>query len=1069
MDQQRWKKIKTIFNAAIEIPASERNGFVRNASDGDPELESELLRLLLADEQAGSYLESPVGPDDVLGEPLSYPPSLQVGDVLCQRFRIDRLIGSGGMGHVFEAWDTVLRVRIALKTVRPEIAESPAALARFRQEVLTARSLSHPNICRTFDFERETRVSDPPLQAQSIVFLTMEFLEGETLENRITRAGALDKDEALVIARQIAGALSCAHDHGIVHGDIKPANIMLVRRERGTSGPIEAPSTDLRVVITDFGLARVDPLFRAREFSTTTRSILPGGTLAYMAPEQLEGSPISSATDIYAFGLVLFEMITGQRAFPSENLLAGIAQRVAGQPPSPQVVMRALSNYWIRAIEGCLRIDPSQRLQAANHVVSILEGSNIKLPARRRSLLDRSMVWKWRKWTFVSASIFFIIVASFFGILRLYQSRANSESAGIAPGRLVYLTEVRNNTGEKSLDNLTELIRAGLTQSAQATPLTQDRIGDTLQQMTKPPDTVIDPPIARDIALRTGAVRIIFADTVRTKDGYALNVDIQQPDNTPNRFRNHWSKQFRWSPSGATNASTFAPELLAAMREASSWIRHEVGESANDIARLDVPPADVTTNDWQALAAYTKAENLSAKGQKEDALVALKDAIHIDPQFALAYARIGDIAVSLGRTHEGFAAYDQALGTDFDRRLTRRELDRIRGIYASDSWDYQTAESSFRDYTIYYEHDYAGWFYRALPLMRLGRTDEAVQTLRKAYAIDPHRVSAVYDLAICYMEMGDLVSAEGWINVLRQLHDVDNVALLEGTIDFLNSRYQQAEDKFLSVRSSQVPTNRLKALSFLTRLSSERGEYAQSLAWSDAGIKEAAAQGNDTQRATFLMDRAYIQCFLRQEVKCLRDAEQSLLIDKSPGLLISAGELYGREIAGTSGVTSARFRAALQDLIRHTSEDNGNVAVRIALQYLQTEVLVASRRLKESLKEARRTSAIDQQFARKSYLARALALAAQHEPVLAKRQAMLKEARDAYAKTALRPSVIWTQPGIYPPGTFAEDLADYVRISLYLKANDEEVSQAQKLYEELRPGESVPQNFHTENIGKSIN
>src|SRR5262249_38810212 len=138
MDQQHWKKIKTIFNAALEIPAGERNRFVRNASDGDPELESELLRLLLADERAGSYLESPLVPEELLGEPLSYPPSLQLGDVLCQRFRIDRLIGSGGMGHVFEAWDTVLRVRIGLKTIRPEIADHPASLARFRQEVLTA-------------------------------------------------------------------------------------------------------------------------------------------------------------------------------------------------------------------------------------------------------------------------------------------------------------------------------------------------------------------------------------------------------------------------------------------------------------------------------------------------------------------------------------------------------------------------------------------------------------------------------------------------------------------------------------------------------------------------------------------------------------------------------------------------------------------------------------------------------------------------------------------------------------------------------------------------------------------
>src|SRR5262249_38918003 len=143
---------------------------------------------------------------------------------------------------------------------------------------------------------------------REIVFLTMEFLEGETLGDRISRTGALAGNEALTIAIQIASALSFAHDHGIVHGDIKPANIMLVQRGGAAADAEHVMSAALRAVITDFGLARVDPLFKAREFSTASGAILPGGTLAYMAPEQLEGAAISPATDIYAFGLILFEM-----------------------------------------------------------------------------------------------------------------------------------------------------------------------------------------------------------------------------------------------------------------------------------------------------------------------------------------------------------------------------------------------------------------------------------------------------------------------------------------------------------------------------------------------------------------------------------------------------------------------------------------------------------------------------------------------------------------------------------------------------------------------------------------
>jgi len=1054
MDQQRWKKIKTIFNAALAVPAGERKGFVRDASDGDPELESELLRLLLADERAGSYLESPLVPEDLLGEPLSYPPSIQVGDVLCQRFRIDRLIGSGGMGHVFEAWDAVLRVRIGLKTIRPEIADHPASLARFRQEVLTARSLSHPNICRTFDLERETRVLDPIRGTeQAIVFLTMEFLEGETLADRISRTGALTQDEAFAVARQIAAALACAHEHGIVHGDIKPANVMLVRRSGATSDPTHVPVMDLRVVITDFGLARVDPLFKSREFSTATRSMLPGGTLAYMAPEQLEGSALSSATDIYAFGLVLFETITGQRAFPSGNLLAGIAQRVAGPPPSPDAIVPSLSSSWVRAIESCLRANPSERFKNANQVLAVLEGSGVKPAASGTSLLQRFEPGKRRKKAFLYAAIFFAVLALSFGALRLYRLRVNGESASVAPGTLVYLTQVQNRTGEKSLDNLAELIRAGLSQSVQIKPLGQERVGDILQQMTKPPDTVIDQPTARDIAWRAGAVRVIFADVAKTKDEYALNVDIQQLDNTPDRFRNHWYRQFHWRISGAANdSSAFPLELLAAIREASGWIRQEVGESAHDIARLDVPPADVTTNDSRALAAYTKGENLSAQRRREDALIALQEAVRIDPQFALAYARTGDIAVSLGRTQEGLQAYAHALATDFDRRLTRRELDRIRGIYASDSWDYQTAELAFHDYTVYYEHDYLGWFYRALPLMRLGRLPEAIRTLQRAYALDPNLPFAPADLATCYLELGDFDSARHWIEVLKRLNDSDDVMFLEGVIAFIQGQYDDAAKEFSSLQYSSAPSMQIKRLSLLAHLAAERKDSARSIAWLNAGITEAATQGNEAQRAAFLMDRAYLKCLSGQDAACAQDITQSLSADQSPALFIFAAQLYGRSIAHSSGEMAGEFRSALSGLARKMPLDKGgNTAYELALQYIRTETLLAKGDWKEALKEARRTVAMDQQFSRRDNLARALLLAAQHEAVPQKRKELMNEAREAYARTALRPISIWAQPALYPPGVFAEDLRAYIKVSVDLGRFDGNLRQAQKLYNALQP------------------
>jgi serine/threonine protein kinase/tetratricopeptide (TPR) repeat protein len=1046
MDQQRWKKIKDIFNAALEVPASERNRFVCTASDGDRELESETIRLLMADEHAGSYLQSPPIPGNGLETPSS-PSLVQVGDILCHRFRIDRPIGEGGMGHVFEAWDSVLRVRVALKAIRPEIANHPASLSRFRQEVLTARSISHPNVCRTFDIELERVGNSVTGVPQNLIFLTMEFLEGETLAERITRTGPLPKEEAIAISRQIACGLICAHDHGIVHGDIKPANVMLVRHGHPVSDPKYAPSTDLRVVITDFGLARIDPLFSRNGFSTATGSILAGGTLAYMAPEQLEGKTISTATDIYAFGLVLLEMVTGQRAFSSSNELAGIAQRLIQPVAVPPTLISALPTLWRNVIEGCLRSKPSERFKNVAEVNSVLEGPRAGFLMVNRTLLARSLAVP--AWSFSRLSgavgVLAIIMALFVGGLRLYQSRTDSK---IASGALIYLPEVRNRTGEKSFDNLTRLIQGGMAQSAQVNLLDPGRVGDILQQMTKSPDIAIDPVTARDIAMRAGAVRVVFADVRGSKGDYELDIDIQQPDNTPLHYRNHWTERFAWH--AAADSNTIPPELLTAIRMASNWIRHEVGESANDVATLDAPPEDVTTDNWQALAAYAKAETLSATGQKENALIALQNAVRIDPEFALAYARMGDLNVSLGRTQEGFRAYALALKTDFDRRLTRKELDRIRGIYASDSWDYQSAEAAFRDYTVYYQHDYLGWFYQALPLRRLGRTQEAITILQKAFALDPRRTFAPADLATCYLEIGDFISAEQWIEVLRQLNDSDDAALLDGIVEFLHGRYYDAENRFTFLLHSRVPSVQLKALSFLAHLAAERKEYAQSLAWINTGIMEAGKQGNDAQRAAFLMEGAFIDCHSGKYAACIQDSAQSLSMDQSPELLILASQLYGQSIAQTSGKTANEFRAALANLIRKVPNSSGSAAYTLGLHYVRTEVFIAKRNWKEALKEARRTATLDQQFSRREYLARALVLAARREPVPQKKQQLMEEARETYAQTALRPISIWAQPAMYPPGVYAEDLAAYIRISLDLGVGEADLRQSQKLYKALR-------------------
>ena len=1022
MNPDKWKAANEIFHAALDLPASERDSYVSITSAGDSEVELEVRRLLKADSEAGSYLETPAVPISNAELSDSTPIPFQPGDVLKHRFKIICHVGQGGMGHVFEAFDLDLKVRIALKAIRPEIAANPAALEYFRREVRTARTITHANICRTFDFDKGS-ITDGSVSDKQYFFLTMEFLAGETLSDRIRRDGRLPTANALDLARQIASGLDSAHAVGIIHRDIKPANIMLVPAPEYGKPP--------RAVIMDFGLARRDPLGPTIEGSAMSHGAIVG-TLAYMAPEQLDpDEKVSPATDIYSFGLVLFEMATGQRAFPSANLLSGIAQRLNGPPPSPLTLAPDLTRQWEAAIQGCLRIDPAQRFQAASQAIQVLDGVGSALPPKLppAQLVQQVKAPRPRNILAYAAAAILVLALSLSALwLRLHRQEENSK---VVPGALVFLTPVKNQTGDKALDNLTELLQAGLSQSAQINLLDQSRVGDTLQLMTKPPDTVIDEPTAREIALRTGAVRVVFATVTGSAASYSLNIDIQQPDATsPARPRDQWRKSFNWSPSSSTaNSTTIPPQLLNAVRNSTDWIRYEVGESRNDIARLDAPPEDVTTSNWQALQDYNNAENFYQQGKKEQAIAALNQAVTLDSHFALAYARIGDLDVSIGQTQEGYRAYLRALNTDQDRRLTRRELDRIRGIFASDSWDYQAAESAFHDYTIYYENDSTGWFFRALPLMRLGRTVEAIETLKRAYQLDPRRASAAYDLATCFIELGDHTETQHWIDVIKQLRQFELAAQLDGILAFLDGQPDSAETSFLSMRSSPLPIFRLRAYSYLTRLEAEQGNYTRALAWASSGSAEAEADGNNAQRAAFLMDQANIHCHLGQFQPCLEQAKKALDLDASPELLISASELYGQTIPKAPAAFSLRFREALTNLTRLMPHDIQNAAYALASLRINTELLLADGKIDAALSDALKAAAIDTQFRRRELLARTLTAAARMEKDANRRNSQLEQAREALALTATDPPAVWVQPSLYQPGALARDAADYLQVA----------------------------------------
>jgi serine/threonine protein kinase len=325
-EADRWQRVGALFDRALATTVADRVALVR-ASSEPPDVQDEVLALLESHDDSHGFLE---------------PPALLDTGAEIGSYRIERIIGRGGMGVVYLALDKRLHRAVALKALPPHLFRDDRMRARLRQEARAAAALSHPSIATVFALEE---IGDQ-------IFIVSEFLEGRTLREELA-AGALPQSRALDIARAIAAALQAAHDRGIVHRDLKPENIIL---------------TPTGVKVVDFGLAQFD--VAAQDLASVTRLTDPGvmaGTPPYMAPEQLLGKPTSAQTDQFAFGVVLYEMLTGRHPFGTGPLPTTIA-RVLSEDPDRSDVPDSVWNIIGRAIKK----KPADRFESTKDLVAAL-------------------------------------------------------------------------------------------------------------------------------------------------------------------------------------------------------------------------------------------------------------------------------------------------------------------------------------------------------------------------------------------------------------------------------------------------------------------------------------------------------------------------------------------------------------------------------------------------------------------------------------------------------------------------------------------------------------------------
>jgi len=554
--------------------------------------------------------------------------AFEIGHVVAGRYRILRFIARGGMGEVYEAEDLELHGSVALKTIRPEVAEDSMAIERFRREIQIARKVTHPNVCRVFDVDHDQSTG------ADVIFVTMELLEGKTLRQFIVNDGPLSLADALPIAKQIADGLHAAHRAGVVHRDLKSANVMLVD-EPGQKTP--------RVVVTDFGLARASVI--SGHTITNSGDII--GSPAYMAPEQIEGTAIAPATDIYALGVVLFEMITRAHPFEADTPLASVLKRLREPPTSPRAFLPDLDPAWEHTILRCLERDPADRFADAREAVQALEsGTTQTLPSRRRARL-RALA--------IVLGMLAILIA-----IALFWQRREIEPAPVvtrtAPARrAIAVIGFKNQSGQKDVEWLSTALTEMLTTEVAAAEQVRTIPGETVARTMRELGAHQNLPQLRT-ALGTDYIVSGSYTTIGSAQARQLRLDIQLQEAL-----------------GGNVITSFAEtgteeRLFELVSRTGSRLREKLGvnavtpEAASGIlASLPSNPAAVRYY-AEGLDAYRAYDNLTAREKLEKAIAA-------DPNFPLAHAALADVHHALG--YDARAKQEAQVALDHAAKLPR--------------------------------------------------------------------------------------------------------------------------------------------------------------------------------------------------------------------------------------------------------------------------------------------------------------------------------------------------------------------------------------------------------------